>query len=213
MHHGRAIAEYIWCAHQMNHMRELGKCTPSVTINEVKLFCGEHWSRTCKEWRAVARLCRRQAELESCAGHPVVAAILRAVADKLIRSVNPFKAVSDAIELLKWIPSPAIAAQKKTPMKRQKSVEAWEDVSQLPILDASAKFAVFEQIRTKPGRPSNTRGVAAEGLERHEAGESWPDLERELLPDRQNAKNPGEDLRREVQLLKAVLRQHAVALT
>jgi hypothetical protein len=202
-HYDRAVAEKIWC---INHMRELissGQCAPTV---DVKPFCGEHWRRMWKEWYAVARLCRRQAKVESSTGHPVVAEILRAVADKLTRPGSPVKAVTDAGELLAWLPSPAISV-------RDAQAEALEEVTRFPVLDGRAKADVIEQIRTRPGRPRVSRGVAVQALELHRAGRSWSQIERELLPNRQNVKNPGEDIRRQVQHLNVVLRRHGISLT
>lgn len=155
-HFDRAAAEAIWCVRHVQESIRSGQCAPTV---DVKSLCGEHWQPMWKEWRAVARLCRRQAEIERRTGHPVVLAILSVVADKLTRPGNPIKALSDAIELLTWLPSPSISV-------RNPQAEALEEIARYPVLDWPAKADVLKQIRTKHGRPRTTRAPT------HNAGTS-----------------------------------------
>jgi hypothetical protein len=198
-HHDRAAAEALWCMYRQKVLKQSGQDTSA----DVKLLYGEHWKRMWREWAAVARLCRKRAKIETRARHPVVAAILTVAADTLTLPGNPIKAVPDAIELFNWLPSTVMSTQDRR-------AEAQVDVASYPVLDSRGKAWVSEQIRTKPGRPPATRGLAAEALEQHMRGKSWSQIERRLLPARRNVKNPGEDIRREAQLLRALLRRHGV---
>jgi hypothetical protein len=62
----------------------------------------------------------------------------------------------------------------------------------------------------RPGRPADTRSVAVWALELRQTGQSWGDIEKLLLAHRRQIPNPGQSIRREVQLLKLVLRRYGV---
>ena len=159
------------------------------------------------EWTAVARICRQEAKEEDRSGHSITAIILRAIADKLTQpTARPLQAIGDAHELIGWLPSPA------EPIETRR-VEAIKTAMRLPILDANAKYDFISQVRAKPGRPPVTRGKAARALEMHNTGISWSRIEKKLLPHRREAFNPGEDIRREVQHLKVVLKRHRISIT
>lgn len=131
--------------------------------------------------------------------------MLNAVADKLTRPGDPIRAVTEASELLEWIPSQAQSIEDA-------QADAMEEIGGYPVLDARAKFRVMNQIRSRRGRPRSSRNVAVEALELHIRGESWREIELRLIPTRKGGSNVGEDVRRQAQFVKALLRRHGVTL-
>ena len=206
-HYEIAIAEMIWCQRRVSGER-LGRSF--VTDREVLMSCGAHWRRMCREWIAVARSCRRHAPIEARAGHPVVAALFLGVADKLTatntsRAGAFLKGVAAALELIRWVP------EDPTSMEGLRS-DAFATIMRLPLLTAPAKREVLQQAFSKPGRPAETRRVAAYALELHADGLTWPQVAARLVPIEQNVANPAQAIRREVQRLKAALRSHGVSI-
>jgi hypothetical protein len=157
-----------------------------------------------KEWASAARLLRRRAREEVRTGHVVVAAILRGVADKLtLPSSHALQSLDEARELLAWIPN------DRTPIE-ESQYWAVETVTNLPVLRPSAKRDLIGQVLSKAGRPSDTRRVAAYAMEMHLLGKSWSQIEKKLVSHRKNVSNSGMSVRREVQLLKTVLKRHNI---
>jgi hypothetical protein len=62
------------------------------------------------------------------------------------------------------------------------------------------------------GRPPDGREVAVRALELHLKGQTWAQIERQLLPHRRDVRNPGSSIRRQVQFLKATLRRRGVPI-
>lgn len=164
----------------------------------------------CNEWSIVARLCRQQAKIEALAGHSVVAAIFRGVADKLTtaKTSHPsayLKATKAASELMQWVPGDAISIESS-------KNNAFEIIMGLPLLTASAKRGVLQQTFSKPGRPADTRRVAACAWELHSEGATWSQVAARFVRVEQNVDKPAQTIRREVQRLKTVLKQHGISV-
>lgn len=79
-------------------------------------------------------------------------------------------------------------------------------------LDQETKEAVYKLGIYKPGRPPETRAVALAALELRMQGRGWKEIEELLLPHRRGVKNPGESIRREVQLLRKNLRRLGILI-
>jgi hypothetical protein len=135
-----------------------------------------------------------------------VSLILRGIADEIAKpNIKFVEAIRNARELIRWLPDDVVTA-------RGRQDRASETVAHLPLLDFGAKLELLTQTLAKPGRPPQSRGVAALALEMHAAGKSWSKIENELLPNRRNVAKPGENIRREVQHLKIILKKHGIAV-
>ena len=201
MHYERAVAELVWCH---RHIRELVQSKQIQGTSDVRPFCGRHWQQLWKEWDAVARVCRQRARTEERGGHVIVAAILRGVADKLTQpNPRPLRALNEAKELLAWIPSGPSSPEES-------QYWAVETVTRMRALDPSTKRRLIGEMLSKPGRPSCTRRIAAHAMEMHLMGKSWSEIEKKFLAHRKNVSNPGASVRREAQLLRAVLRRQGI---
>jgi hypothetical protein len=200
-HYERALAELVWCCRNISELLQSSRIQKTT---DVRSLCGKHWQRMWDEWAACGRLYRQQARREDRAGHVIVGAILRGIADKLTQpNPHPLQALNESRELMAWIPSDASSA---------KDSQYWavETVTRLPVLDPSTKRSLIGKVLSKAGRPPDTRGVAAHAMEMHATGKSWSHIEKYFLPHRKNVTNPGASIRREVQLLKSLLKRHGI---
>jgi hypothetical protein len=147
---------------------------------------------------------REDAGRQHEASHPVVAAILHHIASRIANSKSLAElttALTEGAELAKWLPH----EPQDHIVSHARAVVAIAQQGFDPETHNQAMALL--QI---PGRTGNSRGVAAWALELHNQRQRWPDIEARLLPHRRNAKNPGESVRREVQLLKVALRRYGV---
>jgi hypothetical protein len=157
-----------------------------------------------EELAALACLCREQSKIQDDAGHVIVAAMLRGIADKFdTPHPKPLQAIKDGHELMGWLPTDVNSASENNYI-----VE--ETIFRLPVLDWRAKSGLLAGVRALHGRPPETRRIAVHALEMHNLGESWTEIERRFFPDHENSQNPGEKIRREVQHLKTILRKHSI---
>jgi len=191
------LAEVVWCESYIRKLYPLGgKVALSV--------CGDHWIQLEKEMIAVSGFCMRFANRPGYAErHPIEAKIFLGMAEKLAQTrPQPFTPIRNALKLLVWLPEPVVDEDRKS--------MAIKTVFRLPVLDEHLKADLLQGVSSKPGRPPVARKLAVVALEMHYQGQSWAEIERELCPSRQNVANPGELIRREVQLLKVALREAGV---
>jgi len=203
-HYDKAVALEIWCLDRVRASRPSGGLVAGAEIADQ---CGEHWNVRCREWAVVGRLCRQRAKAEDRSDHPVVARLLRGIADKLsVTNVSAAGAylrnISAAIELIGWIPDEADTIEDKRDY-------AFEAISRMPLLETRVKRRVLKQTLSKPGRPSETRRIAAYAFEMRAAGLAWDAITKRLAPE-QKGVSPERSIQREVQYLKALMKRHGL---
>jgi hypothetical protein len=116
--------------------------------------------------------------------------------------------LNELIDLSKWIP----------PLEQFRNAN-FTETKGLKVhfirsleLDQVNEGALIAKATRSPGRPAEGRAVAVPAMEMHAKGTSWQEIEKRLIPHRQGVKNPGQSIRREVQLLKATLKRYQVTL-
>jgi hypothetical protein len=155
-----------------------------------------------KEWRKIVSIVRGDARKEKRKGHPMIAALYEAIADRLdphqAISENFLQRLEEVTTLADWIPRSSALRHESQKLTKAKltiaaQVQGWDDATKLSVL----------ALLTRHGRPATARGATVEAWElRHLKGMSWANIERQVLSG-WNYANPGDTIRREVALLEA----------
>jgi len=196
--------------------KELESPEPRESPSQPADKLSEALERVARELSAAIAECRRVFCRESLrarkAGHLVEAAIHAHLAARFssVNSMETYKQVLDeATELLSWLPIPAKYRDDTVLERKAWKIHFFRSLG----VDRADEMWLISLGTQAPGRPAETRGVVVRALELRNKGQGWPQVERQLLPHRRGVRNPGESIRREVQLLRAVLQRHGVPLS
>ena len=154
-----------------------------------------------KEWRKMVSIFRNEARKAKKNGHPMIAALYDAIADRvdpqMANSENCLQRLEEATMLANWLPkSPQLRSENRKLTNAKLTVAIYEQA-----WDEKTKQATLA-LMSEHGRPATARGAAPEAWElRYLKGMSWADVERQLLPGWKYA-IPGDTIRREVSFLE-----------
>jgi hypothetical protein len=155
---------------------------------------------------------RRQAAAALAENHPIEAAICHHLAARLC---SRSRSIEELIQLLQewkvlssWLP----VSDRIRTMTRLEKMASQVSFARSLSLNKTDEDQLMQLVMQKPGRPPEARLVAVRAMELHRDGKTWRQIERQLLPHRRSAKNPGRSINREVQFLKAALNRYNVTI-
>jgi hypothetical protein len=153
---------------------------------------------------------RHEASVALRKGHVIEAAIHSHIALRL-DSPGPDVAATllEVFELSAWLP---VTKKSRALGSLEQKADKIRGIRKQGF-DEQTEKNLIRLATEKAGRPSDTRKYAVRAWELRIAGQKWADIEGRFLPYRRTVENLGESMRREVQLLKGVLRRYGVSLT
>jgi hypothetical protein len=159
-------------------------------------------------FREAGKEYRQHAKAALVKGHPIEASIARHIAARLAMSLDSLDQVKSIFEewrdLAIWFPIRE-EFNKPTNIERKAAL-----IAAIHSLKSGYDASLIKLVTQKPGRPSEGRLVAIRAMELHIGGQSWAEIERVLLPHRREVRNPGQNIRRQVQFLKNALKRYSV---
>ncbi len=171
-----------------------------------------HLRNVGRNYASAVRLIDREARRARRQGHDVEAAILDRIATLMgtpATTVDGWAHDMDlAGRLILWLP-----LTDEIKHMKPKERKAWGVVFILnQRFDPSTQEQLVGQFSQKPGSPRTTGNFAIRAMELSREGKGWNEIARSLPCDWTMVEDPGNSIRREVQLLRSTLRDCGVSL-